>query len=165
MQRRDLSRSREGGPSAEEPMVERARRRSPLATAQVKCSYKVLVAGNAIRNPLRTLHRAKSLRRPMTPQELGLWLRVKNRQLGGFKFRRQHPIGPYILDFYCAEVRLAVEIDGQAHWSPERERHDARRDAYLRGMGIETLRLSTESLKQPGAAADRILDVIRCRPS
>jgi very-short-patch-repair endonuclease len=114
-----------------------------------------------MRNPVLTLNRAKPLRRPMTPQELGLWLRVKNRQLGGFKFRRQHPVGPYILDFYCAEVRLAVEIDGQTHWSPEQERHDARRDAYLQEMGIETLRLSTESLKQPGAAADRILEVLR----
>ncbi len=114
-----------------------------------------------MRNPVLTLNRAKPLRRVMTPQELGLWLRVKNRQLGGFKFRRQHPVGPYILDFYCAEVRLAVEIDGQTHWSPEQERHDARRDAYLREMGIETLRLSTEGLRQPGAAADCILEVLR----
>src|ERR1700749_2836067 len=98
--------------------------------------------------PDLTLKRAKSLRRPMTPQELGLWLRVKNRQLGGFKFRRQHPIGPYILDFYCAEARLAGEIRGEAHWWPEQERHDARRDAYLGEIGIETLRLSTESLKR-----------------
>ena len=112
-----------------------------------------------------TLNRAKRLRRPMTPQELGLWLRGKNRQLGGFKFRRQHPLGPYILDFYCAEVRLAVEIDGQSHWSAEQEAHDARRDAYLAARGIETLRLSTESLKQPAAAAERILEIVRRRRS
>ena len=118
-----------------------------------------------MRNPVITLKRAKSLRRPMTPQELGLWLRLKNRQLGGFKFRRQHPIGPYILDFFCAQVRLAVEIDGQSHWSAEQERHDARRDAYLLEMGIETLRLSTESLKRPGAAAERILAVLTDRAS
>jgi very-short-patch-repair endonuclease len=77
-----------------------------------------------------------------------------------FKFRRQSPFGPYILDFYCAEVRLAVEIDGQTHWSPDQERHDARRDAYLRAMGIETLRLSAESLKRPAAAADYILEML-----
>ncbi|MGZ3277155.1 MAG: endonuclease domain-containing protein [Caulobacteraceae bacterium] len=116
-----------------------------------------------MRNPVITLNRAKPLRRPMTPQELGFWLRVKNRQLGGFKFRRQHPIGPYILDFYCAEVRLAVEIDGQTHWSAERAQHDARRDAYFRAMGIETLRLSAESLKRPAAAADAILEVLKGR--
>ncbi len=111
--------------------------------------------------PDLTLKRAKRLRRPMTPQELGLWLRVKNRQLGGFKFRRQHPVGPYILDFYCAEVRLAVEIDGQTHWSAEQARHDAQRDAYFRSIGIRTLRLSAESLKRPAAAAEYILDVLR----
>jgi very-short-patch-repair endonuclease len=110
-----------------------------------------------------TLKRAKTLRRPMTPQELGLWLRVKNRQLGGFKFRRQHPLGPYILDFYCHEARLAVEIDGQAHGSVEQAAHDARRDAYCRAMGIETLRLSAERLKRPGAAAESILEVLRER--
>ena len=54
-----------------------------------------------------------------------------------------------------------MEIDGQSHWSPEQERLDARRDAYFREMGIETLRLSAESLKQPGAAADRILQVLK----
>ena len=108
-----------------------------------------------------TLKRAKRLRRAMTPQELGLWLRVRNRQLGGVKFRRQHPFGPYILDFYCAEARLAVEIDGRTHWSPEQEAHDARRDAHFEAMGIRTLRLSTESLKRPGAAADYILEVLR----
>ena len=107
-----------------------------------------------------TLKRAKRLRRPMTPQELGLWLRVKNRQLGGFKIRRQHPVGPYILDFYCAERRLAVEIDGAAHWSDEQAAHDARRDAYLRSIGIETLRLSAESLKRPDAAAASVLGVL-----
>jgi very-short-patch-repair endonuclease len=110
-----------------------------------------------------TLKRAKRLRRPMTPQEIGLWLLVKNRQLGGFKFRRQHPVGPYILDFYCHEARLAVEIDGQAHWSEEQARHDAQRYAYLRARGIETLRLSAEFLKRPGAAADQILKVAKRR--
>ena len=60
---------------------------------------------------------------------------------------------------------LAVEIDGQSHWSAEQERHDARRDAYLLEMGIETLRLSTESLKRPGAAAERILAVLTDRAS
>ena len=108
-----------------------------------------------------TLKRAKRLRRPMTPQEIGLWLRVKNRQLGGFKFRRQHPIGPYILDFYCAQARLAVEIDGRTHWSQEQAAHDARRDAYFRAMGIKTLRLNAEILKRPGDGAERILEVLQ----
>src|ERR1700742_1676663 len=113
-----------------------------------------------MRTTTLTFKRAIRLRRALTPQELGPWLRLKNRRLGGFKFRCQHPIGPYILDFYCAEARLAVEIDGESHWSPEQAAHDARRDAYFRKMGIETLRLSTEALKRPGQAADRILEVL-----
>jgi very-short-patch-repair endonuclease len=108
-----------------------------------------------------TLERALRLRKALTPQELGLWLRLKNRQLGGFKFRRQHPVGPYILDFYCAEARLAVEIDGAVHDHPDQVAHDRRRDAYFRERGIETLRLGATLLKNPGAAAEHILDVLR----
>jgi very-short-patch-repair endonuclease len=108
-----------------------------------------------------TFKRAKRMRKALTPQELGLWLRLKDRQLGGFKFRRQHPIGPYILDFYCAEARLAVEIDGEVHATPDQAAHDARRDAYFLEIGIETLRLSTETLKNPGVAAERVLEVLR----
>jgi very-short-patch-repair endonuclease len=111
-----------------------------------------------------TFKRAIRLRRALTPQEVGLWLRLKNRRLGGFKFRCQHPIGPYILDFYCAEARLAVEIDGQSHWSAEQAAHDDRRDAYFQAMGIETLRLSAELLKAPDRAAEVVLEVLR-RPS
>lgn len=108
-----------------------------------------------------TLKRAKRLREALTPQELGLWVRLKNRRLAGFKFRVQHPIGPYILDFYCAEARLAVEIDGRTHWSAEQVAHDARRDAYFRAMGIETLRLSTELLKEPGRAVEVVLGALQ----
>ncbi len=114
-----------------------------------------------MRTTTLTFKRAIRLRRSLTPQELGLWLRLKNRQLGGFKFRRQHPIGPYILDFYCAEARLAVEIDGQSHWSAEQIAHDVRRDAYFRAMGIETLRLSTALLKEPDRATEAVLEVLR----
>ena len=111
-----------------------------------------------------TFKRAKRLRKALTPQELGLWLRLRNRQLGGFKFRVQHPVGPYILDFYCAEARLAVEIDGAAHDRPEQVAHDARRDAYFRALGIETLRLGASLLKEPGRAAEVVLEAVR-RPN
>jgi very-short-patch-repair endonuclease len=113
-----------------------------------------------MRTDTLTFIRAKRLRKALTPQEIGLWVRLKNRRLGGFKFRVQHPIGPYILDFYCAEARLAVEIDGPVHDHPEQMAHDRRRDEYFRAMGIETLRLSTELLKEPGRAAQVVLE--RC---
>jgi very-short-patch-repair endonuclease len=108
-----------------------------------------------------TLKRARRLRDSMTRQELGLWLRLKNRQLGGFKFRRQHPVGPYILDFYCPEARLAVEIDGDVHNHPNQIEHDRRRDAFFRERGVKTLRLGLTLARSPGQAADHILDVLR----
>jgi very-short-patch-repair endonuclease len=113
--------------------------------------------------PDLTLKRARQLRKALTPQELGLWLRLKNRQLGGFRFRRQHPVGPYILDFYCPERRLAVEIDGEVHNQPDQIAHDRRRDAYCLDRGIATLRLSADCLKNPDRAATDILDSLRCR--
>ncbi len=110
-----------------------------------------------------TLQRARTFRRSLTSPELGLWLKLKNRQLGGFKFRRQHPVGPYILDFYCAEARLAVEIDGAVHDHPDQIAHDHRRDAYFAGLGIRTLRLGTDQLKDPGEAAEHVLSLLRHR--
>jgi very-short-patch-repair endonuclease len=61
--------------------------------------------------------------------------------VGGLRFRRQHPIGPYILDFYCPSARLAVEIDSAAHDGVERMEHDSRRDAWLRERGICVVRI------------------------
>jgi len=68
-----------------------------------------------IRTPAGVQQRARELRRKMTCTEQLLWERLRDRQLGGFKFRRQHPLGPFITDFYCAEKRLAVEFDGNIH--------------------------------------------------
>lgn len=66
-----------------------------------------------------------------------MWQLVRNRQIAGAKFRRQHPVKPYVLDFYCAEVRLAVELDGGQHAESSRDRA---RDAYLSARGITVLR-------------------------
>ena len=85
-------------------------------------------------------------------------MRLRNRQIGGFRFRRQHPIGPYILDFYCAEARLAVEIDGGSHDHPDQIGHDMRRDEWLAGKGVRTLRLPASWTKNPGAVLQAILD-------
>ena len=74
----------------------------------------------------KTLERARRLRREMTPPEVRFWLRFRRRHDGFPAFRRQHPLGPFILDFYCAEARLAVEIDGLSHNMGDPDR-DARR--------------------------------------
>ena len=76
---------------------------------------------------------ARRLRRKATPPEMVFWNLVRNRRLGGLKFRRQQPLGPYIADFYCADARLVVEIDGAVH--DERTERDAQRDAWLREEG------------------------------
>ena len=113
-----------------------------------------------MRTQTLTLKRARRMRKALTPPELGLWLRLRNRQLGGFRFRRQHLMGPYILDFYCPEVRLAVEIDGESHGVERAAAHDARRDACLLKQGIATLMISADMAKDPYAAAAYILQVL-----
>ncbi len=89
-----------------------------------------------------TYIRAKALRRPLSPPEARLWVRLRARRLHGFKFRRQHPVGPYVLDFYCAAARLAVEVDGRSHETPERLAHDRRRTAWLAGQGVRVIRVA-----------------------
>ena len=91
----------------------------------------------------KTLKRARSLRREMTLPEILLWQRIRGRKLDGLHFRHQQPMGPYILDFYCARAKLAIEIDGaEAHAQPGRRTHDTRRDAWLRGQGVHVVRFT-----------------------
>ena len=80
--------------------------------------------------------RARRLRRDETDAERAIWRLLRNRQFSNAKFRRQHPIGPCFVDFYCHERRLVIEIDGGQH-SPER---DQKRTAYLEGRGLTVLR-------------------------
>jgi very-short-patch-repair endonuclease len=98
--------------------------------------------------PRQTIERARELRRKLSLPEGLLWTRLRGRRLAGLRFRRQHPIGPYILDFYCDELRLAVEVDGQSHAPPDRIAHDLRRTAWLATQDIRVIRL----------AARRVLD-------
>jgi very-short-patch-repair endonuclease len=89
--------------------------------------------------------RARALRRDMTLPEGLLWRELRKRP-GGFKFRRQHPVGRAILDFYCPAVRLAVEVDGMAHEMGSNADRDARRDGWLAGQGIHCLRIRAADL-------------------
>ena len=79
---------------------------------------------------------ARQLRREMTPAERYLWTRLRRRQLSGCRFRRQHPLGPYIADFACVEKRLVIEIDGSQHGEPGA---DACRDAWWRQQGFKVV--------------------------
>ncbi|HYY26228.1 MAG TPA: DUF559 domain-containing protein [Candidatus Udaeobacter sp.] len=83
--------------------------------------------------------RARTLRNNPTDAERLLWHYLRLRQIGGHKFRRQRPIGPYIVDFVCLEKQIVVEVDGGQH--TQQEPYDARRDAWLRSEGFVVLRL------------------------
>ena len=85
---------------------------------------------------------AKFLRRRLSLPEGLLWRAIKGGKADGLKFRKQHPIGPYVLDFYCNAVRLCVEVDGGSHGFGNRAQLDRQRDAWLIDKGIRTLRIS-----------------------
>jgi very-short-patch-repair endonuclease len=88
--------------------------------------------------PRRPTERARSLRNALTPAERALWLHLRARQLGGAKFSRQMPIGPFICDFLCRSAGLVVELDGGQHgWRTD---EDARRAAYLEAQGYRVIR-------------------------
>jgi very-short-patch-repair endonuclease len=104
-----------------------------------------------------TRARAKRLRANMNLPERRLWWALRKSGLDGLKFRRQHPLGPFVLDFYCHAARLAVEVDGGSHGIAGRRESDARRDEWLRDRGIHTLRLSARLLEDdPGMVLARI---------
>ena len=101
--------------------------------------------------------RARALRSNPTATERLLWSRLRQRKLGGLKFRRQTPMGPYVLDFLCLRHRIVVEADGPFH-DPER---DAIRDAWLEAKGFRVLRFSNREISgSPDLVADRILAAV-----
>ena len=107
--------------------------------------------------PNETRDFAKILRRRMTLPEGLLWRAIKGRKLAGLHFRKQHPIGPYVLDFYCDAVKLAVEVDGQSHGFGDRPERDERRDRWLAAKGISTLRISASTVLEDVDVATRAI--------
>jgi very-short-patch-repair endonuclease len=94
--------------------------------------------------PLRTRQFARKLRAGMSLPEVLLRRAIKGRKLDGLHFRRQHPLGPYVLDFYCDSAKLCVEVDGYSHGVGRRGERDEQRDAWLAERGVRTLRISAE---------------------
>ena len=88
-------------------------------------------------NTRRALTRAREGRQAMSHAAVLVWMQLRRKQLG-FSFTKEYPFGPYWLDFYCRELRLCIEIDGDQH--ADRIEHDRRRDAYLAENGIKTIR-------------------------
>ena len=92
--------------------------------------------------------RARNLRRRSSWAEAALWRLLRNERFSGYKFRRQHPFGPYILDFYCAEAQLVIETDGFQHGHPDQMDHDVQRDTFLAQHGIMVKRIWNGRLKK-----------------
>jgi very-short-patch-repair endonuclease len=95
---------------------------------------------------VRQRNRAKELRQSMTRAETLLWRYLKAGHLDGLSFRRQAPMGPYIVDFVCHAARLIIELDGEPHDTPERRRSDRVRDLWLKSRGIRVLRFTNEQV-------------------
>ena len=118
-----------------------------------------------IRSSKLTLGRARALRKSMTPPEVLLWVRLRGHGPGRPVFRRQHPLGAYILDFYCARARLVVEVDGQSHGMGQAPAHDERRDAFLAAQGLRVMRYpASEVMADPTGVAQSIMEAAGWRP-
>lgn len=103
------------------------------------------------------LNKAKTLRSQQTEAEQRLWYHLRAHRFLGLKFKRQKPMGRYIVDFVCLEQRLIIEIDGGQH--AEQLDHDQRRDAWLRSQGYTVLRFWNDEVMQH---LDEVLEQIRC---
>jgi len=94
----------------------------------------------------RRIGQARHLRKAASPAERRLWSRLRNGQLYGYKFRRQHPIGDRIVDFFCHDAKLAIELDGTGHAHPQRAAADVARTSELLADGIRVVRFWNEEI-------------------
>jgi very-short-patch-repair endonuclease len=113
---------------------------------------------NHIHNKTILKSRRKNLRNEATPTERKLWSALQNSQLNGYKFRRQHSVGYYILDFYCPAERLAIELDGDSHFSEEAIAYDRERTSFLNSHNVRVLRfLNSDVFDNLDGVCSRIL--------
>ena len=113
-------------------------------------------------HPIILAH-AREMRHPQTPAEATLWRALRNRKTG-FKFRRQHPIYRFIIDFYCAKAKLLIEVDGESHFEPEQEEYDKLRTKYLEELGYKVIRFTNNDVRYNiDSVASKILQTIEIR--
>ncbi|MDZ7723626.1 MAG: endonuclease domain-containing protein [candidate division KSB1 bacterium] len=111
-----------------------------------------------IYNKTNMKERRRELRNHMTPEEIILWSKLKNKQLDGFKFKRQASIHNYIVDFYCPKQKLAIELDGQWHFEKETQAYDQTRQNEIEQEGIQILRFTNKQLRENLTG---VLEIIR----
>jgi very-short-patch-repair endonuclease len=115
--------------------------------------------------PAPLLEAARSLRKNMTDAEQLLWRCLRRKQLGGFRFRRQHPIDRFVLDFYCCEAKLAIELDGGQHNEPGARLRDHERTTILHRYGIRVVRFwNSEVLDNPEGVLQKIYSTLQHPP-
>ena len=110
-----------------------------------------------VNNIKSLLYRRKDLRNKSTPEEILLWLQLKQSKLGA-KFRRQHSIGGYIVDFYCPTKKLVIEIDGPSHLTKENKEYDKIRTEFLKGLDIKVIRFTNLEI---ATETQRVVDKIK----
>jgi len=99
-----------------------------------------------IHNLKSNTNRRKELRKNLTSAEALLWTNLKNSQLDGKKFRRQHSIGPFIVDFFCPECRLAIELDGDVHMTDQGAERDENRTEFLKRFNVRVIRFENREI-------------------
>ncbi len=113
----------------------------------------------------KLIDRARDLRQTATQTEQAAWRLLRTLRFKGFKFRRQAPIGQYIVDFYCPQRRLVVELDGSVHGQPSQAKRDLHRDAHLKNMGYTVARFSNGMvLEAPELFVDKVLRLVWSLP-
>lgn len=109
------------------------------------------------------LERARELRQPQTPAEATLWQHLRNRNLV-YKFRRQHSMDRFIIDFYCAEAKLCIEIDGGSHFETKQAEYDAIRTGFLEQLGYKLIRFTNDDVRYNiHAVVDKIIRQVEIR--
>jgi very-short-patch-repair endonuclease len=116
-------------------------------------------------NP-KTFENARFLKKVMTESEAILWEQLRNRKLKGYKFRRQHPVASYIVDFYCHECRLIVEVDGEIHKQSDNPEYDSGRTSELELLGLRMVRFTNEEVeKDISLVLNKILESLTSPPA
>ncbi len=109
--------------------------------------------------------RARTLRQDKTESEIIAWYLLRTLRFKGVRFRRQHPVGQYIVDFCCPRRRLVVELDGSVHGQPSQAKRDTRRDALLKDLGYVVTRFPNGMvLKAPELFVENVLKIVRSLP-
>jgi very-short-patch-repair endonuclease len=113
---------------------------------------------------MSAIKQARSLRKKETWAEKLVWSWLRNRRSSHYKFRRQHPLGIYYLDFFSEEAELNIELDGLQHGFPDQQKHDAEREKFLQSRGIKTLRFWNSRLRRDAPSIrDTIFNELQAR--